>query len=193
MAEMTIELYRQQPMIEATKYVLDDTKAAQRAQWRQDLGLTGQLALQRHKDLAPWYPHLSLEEWEVWRKFLPKDYHHAILPNRTLEYTFDIIPDEVLEEWVFVQRMGWFRMYAIRTPEQATHLDPALFGWVDEHYMGSRGTPMARPYLIARWGESLLSFEDIKALVNSRRNDVVVQSSVKGRWTHLQKLFTTGL
>jgi hypothetical protein len=102
------------------------------------------------------YPEISYKEAIIWEVWLPCRYSETrSSQGRTLrEYSFDQIPLEVLEEWDIAKQLQLFKSFAIMTPETKVP-DPILIG------IGKDG----REYLIARWGESLMPFEEIENLV----------------------------
>ena len=92
---------------------------------------------------------LNTKEYLIWCRFLPTSYWQTQFHY----YAFDIIPTDVLEIYKECIKDNIFETYKIKTPELLKN-DPALFEFVGNNV-----------YLIARWGESLLSFEKIKRKV----------------------------
>ena len=120
----------------------------------QKLHLTGQVRL-----MANPYPLLTKEELCIWCEFLPRKYG-GNSPLPLSDYSYDLIKQEVLEEWEWASDLGIFDGFLIRTPESKVQEDPILLGY--------RNTP-AQYYLIARWGESLLPFAEIRTRVEEKR------------------------
>lgn len=102
---------------------------------------------------ATFYPAINEEEMRIWSKWLPASYvsEPSKIQERKIEsYKFDTIPEGVLNEWQLAKSLDLFEEFEIRTPERQIQ-DPILIGWNNKI-----------PYLIARWGESLIPFEEIK-------------------------------
>lgn len=134
------------------------------------LGLSGQQRYMETLEKAKNVPYklLSQEEARTWRNYLPSAYvEDAVLAgasdrrfrfsvmNRLSEYDFDLIPIAVLEAWQDCRQMGYFSSYEVWTAEDQP--DPLLVG-----RLGSL------IFLIARWGESLKPFDEIKQEVAPR-------------------------
>jgi hypothetical protein len=137
-----------------------------RIQLIQELGLKGQeewvAAYERAKNIP--FKILSQEELSIWREFLPTAYRdeQALMNHRfeddedsfrTQDYNRDFIPLKALEVWSECRLKGYFSSYQIRTAE----IDPVLIGMIGPLH-----------FLIARWGESLKPFEEIKEQVEER-------------------------
>lgn len=124
----------------------------------------------RVRDLAA-HDVVPLTESEVamWRAWLLRSYRTDIDRNSAQwnifpwsVYTFDAIPINVRNFILNVRQKELFDMLELRTPEDSSAEDPALFGWVGNSC-----------YLLARWGESddtLLTTDQIKAGVDARRD-----------------------
>jgi hypothetical protein len=105
---------------------------------------------------AMFYPVISDEEKNIWAAWLPTSYMSESSNTQVKElrsYNFDAIPEGVLNEWQLAKSLDLFEEYEIRTPERQVQ-DPILIGWNNKI-----------PYLIARWGESLIPFEEISKSV----------------------------
>jgi len=109
------------------------------------------------------YDKLSREDCGVWSAFLPTKYQYNFDEGLGWsKYKFDVIPDEILAEIEEAYSLKLFDNLLIWTPEIRMS-DPILLGRISN--------PIARRYedhgyfLIARWGESLLPFEEIKRRV----------------------------
>ncbi|MBI4992246.1 MAG: hypothetical protein HZB99_03440 [Candidatus Harrisonbacteria bacterium] len=101
---------------------------------------------------------ISDNDLRIWRIFLPTSYRSDLGPGRTLaSYAFDQIPEEVISEFELAKALRLFNVYEVRTPE-GRNIDPILIGLYGN-----------TSYLIARWGESLQSFEEIKRQVRQSR------------------------
>lgn len=116
---------------------------------------------------ALFYPAVSNEDMDTWRRFLPVAGSCAISKDGKIgwtsiasesgwaisweNYQFDLIPDEVLEEVEYAKTLKVFNWLELRAPREADDNDPAIFGNIPGHY-----------FLIARWGESLIPFERIR-------------------------------
>jgi len=96
------------------------------------------------------YHEITSEEMKIWEIWLPSRY----AGNGLLIYSFDQIPATVLTAWEAAKAFGIFQNFTIRTPETKKTQDPILIGYLKDV-----------PYLIARWGESLRPFEEIKGIV----------------------------
>lgn len=108
------------------------------------------------------FPLLQGEELEIWQKFLPSTYSEDGKAQHTFSYrgakldayAFDLIPISVLELWATLKDDKVFDTYEIWTPERQV-VDPILLGFRKK----------IGPFLLARWGESLQAFEEIKESV----------------------------
>jgi hypothetical protein len=114
-----------------------------------------QYELSHLERLSPdyFYPSIDAKTWEIWAWYLPTAHWGIALQ----EYHFDLIPLEVLTEWQFAKSLDLFDAYWIRTPK-TRKTDPILLGW-----------RYGVPYLLARWGESLLPWETIQKIVARRK------------------------
>lgn len=110
-------------------------------------------------------PLMTPEERAIWRAFLPMTYTSS--PQRRFNiraissYSFDQPPMSVLETWADLRAKKVFDIYEIWTPERVQRPDPILVGFkgLAQPYIG--------PFLIARWGESLAPYDEIKKKVES--------------------------
>lgn len=128
--------------------------------WQQIWIIQNQIRMQEGTHPLNFYQEISKDDFRIWQKFLPRAYMFSpkqdggFTENSSL-YKFDLIPEHVLDELVFCRSLSLFTEYSIRTPEQSQ--DPACFGHYFDH-----GAHHWREFLIARWGESLIAFEDIR-------------------------------
>jgi hypothetical protein len=115
------------------------------------------------------FPLLGRDELSVWQLYLPTVYTTEKVDSRVAwkkpmaVYAFDQPPLEVLELWARLQSERQFEYYEIRTPERVAHPDPILLGW--GKCCKEKAGQLVGPFLLARWGESLLPFAEIKARV----------------------------
>lgn len=153
---MVTEIYRNKKTdLSAIEKVLGSQ--TERVELLREFGLKAQLA-----DLS--YPQLTPDEFLVWEKFLPRRYGGDGSGSYEIKhYSFDEIPLEVLREWKHAQDLEIFDRFYIRTPESAVQYDPILLGYI---FMSHNW------WLIARWGESLLPFNEIRDLVFPRISNV---------------------
>jgi len=173
---MEIELYEQE--VEGLTLDGEVTRMEQdrRIELSEALGLTThkRVTQEQRARAADRFPLLSGEDLTIWREYLPTRYDDRepgimmIAPPRLAWYRFDAIPVSVLELWQTLKQEGAFANYEIWTPEKAPQAvtDPILAGYTS----GGAGT--TGPYLIARWGESLKPFADIKREIMERRRVV---------------------
>ena len=108
-------------------------------------------------DIDPGLFFRELKEYDliIWRRFLPKRYRLSV-EKEWKEYSYDIIPTEVLQEMRFAKNSGLFQDLEIWTTER-TNRDPLLVGILG-----------GRRFMISRWGERLLSFDEIMETVEKR-------------------------
>jgi hypothetical protein len=112
------------------------------------------------------YTALTPQDQTIWHRFLPCVYELAIqrgsgatTPYKNWNnYQFDVVPLDVLQEITFALEVRAFQWLQLRTPEQRVNDDPAIFGLVP-----------GKEYLIARWGESLTPFAQIRWQVRHPR------------------------
>ena len=111
----------------------------------------GEIVQVPRKEIAEMlYVPISKEQMKIWKVWLPTRYTE----KRFSEYSFDQIPQEALEELTWCKRLSLFDTFEIRTPEKEKAQDPVLIAWLVDI-----------PYLIARWGESLMPFKKIEEIV----------------------------
>lgn len=109
------------------------------------------------------YQRVSEAKMKIWEAYLPKEYKGRDLA----EFSFKRIPETALVVWETAKEIGIFQEFSIRTPERKSIMvrvkerlqDPILLGWYD-----------GAPYMIARWGESLRSFTQVKLRVWTRKS-----------------------
>ncbi|MEW6325257.1 MAG: hypothetical protein AB1515_07700 [Nitrospirota bacterium] len=174
---MLVEIYQEETIAE-TGLVQPDLFEGWERRLRliQELGLFGQErymgALEKAKEIP--FKLLNPEEIRIWRQYLPSSYtgspardarerlgfREHVYRRRLLEgdyvvdYAEDLIPLEVLEIWRRCQQMGYFDSYEIWSAREEA--DPLLLGRIG---------PLL--FLIARWGECLKPFEEIRQAVQS--------------------------
>lgn len=114
------------------------------------LNLVGQLNL-TNRDTVERFPYRKLAKTEA-------QVFGVLCPQRTkLEsYSDGIIPLRVLQVAAHVQRTGYCDYLEVWHPENADIKDPFLIGCKKSGYDYER-------YLLARWGEELLSMEEMAA------------------------------
>jgi hypothetical protein len=186
---MLVEVYREEAIAQAG---LDQSTIFQEWEHRlrlvEELGLAGQErymeALEKAKEIP--FKLLNLEEVRVWRRYLPFVYTGGprrdarerltvreqrlsrrerlllgLADDDVTDYADDLIPLEVLETWRHCQQMAYFESYEIWSTRE--EVDPLLLGRVG---------PLL--FLVARWGEALKPFEEIRQEVSAsgfrRRN-----------------------
>ena len=121
-----------------------------------ELGLKVQEKFSAFSLLSPdmFCKRLSDKELKIWRMFLPTTSYRG---DSLVDYRYDLIPTEVLQDWKLVKDLGLFESFEIQTPE-LKNPDPILIG------IRKIGDKDIR-YLIARWGESLIPFKEIRLKV----------------------------
>lgn len=127
------------------------------------------------------YPQLSGYELHVMMAFLPTAYKRTYWH----EYEFDVIPLSALKALEAADSLGVFSDFEIWTPEKpkspprTRKLDPMLVGVVggQGRFSGSRSQTWkyrgdcpsgVQFFPIARWGEALKSFSEMKRFVTSK-------------------------
>ena len=164
---MQVEIYQAQ-----SAETIDPYRSSIFEKWEQRVDLVRELGLsaqQKHLEVlekareVP-FKLLSPEERRIWRRFLPARFLEDAAAlregfqgrlmgrwskSRLTDYNDDLIPVSVLEAWQHCRQMGYFESYEIWTPREDS--DPVLIGQLG---------PLT--FLIARWGESLMPFEEIK-------------------------------
>lgn len=105
------------------------------------------------------------EELKTWTSFLPTKYSQNSLA--WIGYTFDTIPDEVLEQISTADSLRLFHDIQIWTPEQRRLFDPMAVGVV---YGPDRQVSY---FPIVRWGEALATLGDIKEALDLRHRFIV--------------------
>lgn len=140
------------------------------------LGLDGQRELVlRTEDKSERMPYrrMTAEEKWVYEKFLP---------NKTTlkEYKRDTIPLRVLQIAAHATELNCFNEIKVWYPKDYT--DPLLVGYIKQ------GQYNFDEYMLARWGESLRPYKEIKEFVGE-----LFKSQYKGKIKELQKLFEGGL
>ena len=145
-----------------------------------ELGLDKQIELLDRQRFLSNFPYCEMteEEYRVYGRVFPTKYCKAGIK----EYRFDCIPNEVLELWFDVKRENVFDELEIWTPEQLK-VDPLLVGIVKKFSL--------RPFLLARWGEALLGWEEIKKKAEelaSRSQFGMSQQEIQSRKNQLSGL-----
>ncbi len=123
------------------------------------------------------YPLVTEQEMGMWTHWLPSCFlfrggayvSWKALHNRLTQFG---APPEVVEECRWAWERDLFESYEIRTPQRRDLRDPLVLGWI--------GAQRSR---IALWGESLLSLEEISALV---AESLVIKKSAT-RWQMISK------
>lgn len=103
---------------------------------------------------------MTMDEMIMWSTYLPTRYNVHDFKN----FVFSDVPMDVLQLYKTCKEQNLFQSYSIRTPEKQNS-DPILIGETENH-----------SYLLARWGESLLSIKKIKRITmrNINWNTVAV-------------------
>ncbi len=128
-------------------------------QLRKELGFERQQpphSSPRIQKAALFWPQLSPKEFAIWEWYLPTMYLRGSGYNEWAAYNFDIIPDDALVEIKEAIDMKVFDFMEIRTPERKHMTDPVVIGYVKIPGYDPIG------FLIVRWGESLIPFEEIR-------------------------------
>ena len=132
------------------------------------LGLVQQRLRAKESRLNIPYHRLSEEELDVWGTFLPTSYSPNPRPYSGVpsfrHYDFDEIPVTALRIIQEAQESRAFFALEIWTPEKRIK-DPIAVGVVKF----SHASPDESYYLLCRWGESLLPFEEFKEIVHQRQ------------------------
>lgn len=133
------------------------------------LGLVQQRLRAKESRLNIPYPRLSDEELNIWGAFLPTAYSSYPRPYSGVpsfsQYAFDEIPLTALRIIQEAQESRAFFALEIWTPEKKRIQDPIAVGVVKSSHASSSESL----YLLCRWGESLIPFEEIKEIVRRRR------------------------
>lgn len=152
-----IEIYRKQDTdVNSLKAQLNISSRT--TQLCKELGFDTLAKQSQGLDPKLFYHEVTLKEEQVWKLFLPTTYYQTqyYMERTWKDYTYDSIPEEVLEEINFANKTGFFKSLHIRTPEKVRVVsDPACFGITEDD----------RIFLIVRWGESLIPYKKIKRLV----------------------------
>ena len=115
------------------------------------LGLSAQIKMREQQLIS--YRAFNPAQERVWRAFLPRTYQQ----DEWWSYHFDLIPLPVLRKIQEVKAARIFSRLEIWTPEEMKQ-DPLCVG---------RDVSGA-VYPIARWGESLLSYPNIRKQIRKR-------------------------
>jgi len=139
------------------------TEAEELDRWKElvsELGLAEQEKLVNKGSEPVSFRCMSNEEWEVYKAVLPTEVGFA-------DYGRDMIPIRVLELGALAARQfepDWLKIrYTAEGP------DPILYA-MDP---GERYSANPNRYLIARWGEVLLSFSELR----KRAKEILVEKS----------------
>jgi len=159
-----VENYRMPQVITISP---DSQNLSNRRELCDSLGLTIQSKLANpkvspHAVANQFYPSIQWNQLVIWNQFLPKSY--SLNKGQWREYQFDVIPNAVLEEINFAHQSGMFSDIEIWTPE-TVQVDPLAVGIIGQYPKGRRLSGNAQFYALARWGESLLPFNQIKQRV----------------------------
>jgi len=126
------------------------------------LGLTGQLSLM-NKETVTRVPYRAMEKAELLVYLALCDQKTAIE-----KYNADAIPVRVLQCAAFAKETEMFKTLQIWYPSIAKIDDPVLVGTIekrlypdDERYANLTSTVY---YMLARWGNTLLPFEQLEAM-----------------------------
>lgn len=154
--EAVVESYRKSGAEEA----LDDFSAtkARRAELCRELGLEAQVEAQALAEEAGiFYKEITGYDLVMWRGFLQTAY-----PDWS-EYSYDVIPEEALEDIRTAKSLGVFNALEIWTPE-VPEMDVQR---EDPMVVGITGVGRDRRFFpVVRWGtEKILTFEEIERIV----------------------------
>lgn len=148
-----VELYKKNRNIDIQNIIKNNNYPdALRKDLCNELGFCAQLV--NNDIIDKLYPRMDELHYFTLRIFLPKTYKE----NEWKNYKFDIIPIPILEEIQFVKQLQIFDKLEIWTPEKIQIPDPIVVGIKSEII-----------YIIGRWGESLLPFNDILDIVIKRK------------------------
>jgi len=150
-----------------------DKVAATRERIVTDLGLRLQRTRSIEEACKFYGEPLTDHEYGVWTGFLPTSYSKE--RGGWQSYSFDRIPNGVLQEIQTADSLALFHDLRIWTPERQK-LDPMVVGVI---YDGAK----TYYFKIVRWGESLASYSSIEQVVKLR------QRLVK-RWSRVQITLT---
>lgn len=165
---MAVETYRKEE--EELDLAAQAPEQQRYKQLAEDLGLKVPDDTRSHyaDDAARVFGELTGEELATWQRFLPTS--HSMEDGDWVDYEFDVPPLAVLEEISTAKSMGIFHDIEIWTPEGQK--DPMAVGVI--HMSPARLRDQARFFPIVRWGESLMPFEEIQAIVKKlRRGDMI--------------------
>lgn len=133
---------------------------------------------------GPWspeifYPRVTAPEREIWTHWLPTSIVFERTPLLSPSLVLSTLtklnaPPEVLEEFHWSWKTELFDAYEVRTPVRRDARDPLLLGRLGGQW-----------YRVALWGESILPFEEISALV---QQSLVIRNRAS-RWRFA---FSTG-
>jgi hypothetical protein len=129
------------------------------------------------------FPVMTLQEHALWRKFLPRSYSR--LAGDWKRFEFMDIPQQAQEIISFAASMESFWDIQVWTPEQPIAielLDPLVVGVVREDFHRNPQRPDQVTnednfFTLVRWGESLISYDDMKLSVL----DGLLPNGVKAR------------
>lgn len=140
------------------------------------LGLEGQQSLisktSDDEEIRNPYRKMTAEEKWVYEKFLPNK-------CKLQEYKRDAIPLRVLQIAAHATELNCYEYLQVWYPKD--YVDPLLVGCIKLQY----GHDL---HMLARWGESLKPFEEIKENAGN-----IFRSQYKAKIKELQKLFEGGL
>jgi hypothetical protein len=129
-------------------------------------------------DASRYYEELTGRDLDLWMLFHRSFYEKS--KGEWEQYHFDRVPTQVLEDISFADQLGVFDELEIWTPERRSEIDPMAVGVVGERtvtaqidwaHWGSNTchSGNARFFPIVRWGESLMSIEELTDQLVPRR------------------------
>ena len=181
---ISIKNYRKTAIPDTPEEPSDEMR--ERSELCEKLGLDSQADVVDTRDPKAFYPEITRSEHKFWGNFLPAVYSKA--RGNWKGYHCDVIPSEVLREIDTARNLKIFTDFEIWTPEQQ-FTDPVVVGVVGArtYFNNSLPTGNARFFMISRWGNSLIPFEEIVKTVlarliykNGHAVPPVVQMSIEG-------------
>lgn len=121
------------------------------------------------------FQEMNRSEIHTWETYCPN--------KQDLEKYKDAVPLDVLRLATIVKEKGWF--YKIQVwSENKEEIDPIMVGVLNKEY----GSPL---YLLARWGLSLKSFEEVREMAKKiwlENRTVRLNKEIKDATRHLEDI-----
>jgi hypothetical protein len=154
---MKVETYEIEDSTSEASAMANDSAAMELIE---KLGLAGQKAI-ANPDTVTRIPYRAMEAREelVWRALCDAS-------ERLEHYQADAIPLRVLQAAAFAKETGMFKSLEVWYPKVARIDDPILVGITTQKDSRPEWhwNTITAHYLIARWGKSLLPFDELEAL-----------------------------